>query len=224
MGKREYVPAFFSYKRTLKALSDEQMGRVFRAALEYAENGSEPLLEPIEMMGFAFIREDIDRATAEYEKTCAANKERVGKRWNKDHTETQTEIPDDTGSYRTIPDDTENTIAKAKVNEKAKENVSTDNAPDGATAPKEKRFVRPTVEEVKAYSEEHGLSVNAEHFVDYYNSCGWMVGNKHMKDWKAACRNWSRNNSTYSPRAAPSVKSNNDEIMDYLDRVINGSE
>jgi len=36
------------------------------------------------------------------------------------------------------------------------------------------------------------LNVDAEAFVDFYNSNGWKVGKNPMKDWKAACRNWSR--------------------------------
>lgn len=54
-----------------------------------------------------------------------------------------------------------------------------------------KRFVAPTLEEVQTYCREHGLAVNANRFVAYYESVGWQVGKKPMKDWKAACRNWS---------------------------------
>jgi hypothetical protein len=55
-----------------------------------------------------------------------------------------------------------------------------------------KNFQPPTVEDVKAYCEESGHAVNAESFVDFYESKGWMVGKNRMKDWKAAVRNWSR--------------------------------
>ena len=74
MGKREYFPAYFSYRRTLKLLSDTQLGRVFMAALIYAEEGIEPDLEPLEMMGFGFIKEDIDRANENYEELCEKRK------------------------------------------------------------------------------------------------------------------------------------------------------
>lgn len=32
---------------------------------------------------------------------------------------------------------------------------------------------------------------------DYYTSNGWKVGRNPMKDWRAACRNWLKNNATY---------------------------
>jgi hypothetical protein len=57
-------------------------------------------------------------------------------------------------------------------------------------------FKPPAREEVQAYIDEKGYSVNAERFMDYYIANGWMVGKNHMKDWKAAVRNWERNNDT----------------------------
>jgi len=55
-----------------------------------------------------------------------------------------------------------------------------------------RRFARPSVEEVNQYCKEAKLNVNAQQFVDYYDSNGWKVGKNAMKDWKAACRGWSR--------------------------------
>lgn len=55
------------------------------------------------------------------------------------------------------------------------------------------RFVPPTVEEVRAYCLERKNNVDAERFVDYYESKGWIVGKTKMKDWKASVRTWERN-------------------------------
>ena len=54
------------------------------------------------------------------------------------------------------------------------------------------KFAKPTPEEIKAYITEKHLSVDADHFYDYYEANGWIVGKTKMKDWKAALRNWSR--------------------------------
>ena len=61
--------------------------------------------------------------------------------------------------------------------------------------PPRTRFTPPTVQEVKAYCTEKGYHVDAERFVDYYMSNGWMVGRTHMKDWKAAVRTWAKKDS-----------------------------
>jgi len=63
---------------------------------------------------------------------------------------------------------------------------------------KEKRkvFSPPSVEEVQGYISEKGYNVNANNFVDFYESKGWMVGRNKMKAWKAAVRNWATRNKT----------------------------
>lgn len=54
-------------------------------------------------------------------------------------------------------------------------------------------FVPPAIGELNFYIQEKGYSVNAEQFFDFYESKGWFVGKNKMKDWKAAVRNWARN-------------------------------
>ena len=66
---------------------------------------------------------------------------------------------------------------------------------------KSRRFVKPTVEQIRAYISEKGLSINAEHFFDFYESKGWLVGKSPMKDWKAAVRQWASRDS--QPVQAP---------------------
>ncbi len=58
--------------------------------------------------------------------------------------------------------------------------------------PKRKKFAIPTVEEVEQYCFERNNKVDAEMFVDFYSSKGWMIGKNPMKDWKAAVRTWER--------------------------------
>ena len=60
--------------------------------------------------------------------------------------------------------------------------------------PLNKRFISPTVSEVAEYCKERGNGVDANRFIDFYESKGCMVGKNKMKCWKAAVRNWERNN------------------------------
>ena len=59
-----------------------------------------------------------------------------------------------------------------------------------------KKFVKPTVEEVRTYCQERKNAVDANRFVDYYEANGWKVGRNSMKDWKAAVRTWERTESS----------------------------
>lgn len=56
-----------------------------------------------------------------------------------------------------------------------------------------KKFKKPTLDEVQQYCLERNNNISAEKFIDYYESNGWKVGRNSMKDWKAAIRNWEKN-------------------------------
>lgn len=73
-----------------------------------------------------------------------------------------------------------------------------------------KRFVKPSIEEIKEYVFENSLNVDCEYFYDYYQSNGWTVGKNHMKDWKATLRNWSRRNQ----KSTVKKKSQIEEILE----------
>jgi hypothetical protein len=55
------------------------------------------------------------------------------------------------------------------------------------------RFVKPTLAEVAAYCAERRNAIEAQAFIDHYESNGWRVGKVPMKDWQAAVRNWEKN-------------------------------
>jgi hypothetical protein len=57
---------------------------------------------------------------------------------------------------------------------------------------KTKKFIPPTVDEVREYCDERMNRVDPEAFVDFYSAKGWMLGKNKMKDWKAAVRTWER--------------------------------
>ncbi len=69
-----------------------------------------------------------------------------------------------------------------------------------------KKFVPPTLEELKAYCSERKNSVDAERFLDYYQTNGWVQGKgKPIKDWKACVRTWEKGN--YSKPQKPQKES-----------------
>lgn len=53
-------------------------------------------------------------------------------------------------------------------------------------------FKRPSVEEINTYCQEKNLQLDAQSFIDYYDSNGWKVGKNNMKDWKATARRWAK--------------------------------
>ena len=51
-------------------------------------------------------------------------------------------------------------------------------------------FKKPTLDEVKNYCILRKNNIEAEAFIDFYESKNFMIGKNKMKDWKACVRTW----------------------------------
>jgi hypothetical protein len=89
-----------------------------------------------------------------------------------------------------------------------------------ASKEKRRKFVKPTVEEVRAYCREQGYAgVDPDRFVDFYESKGWIVGKSRMRDWQAAARNWHRGSQSGGSNSAPigsAIKNASTTEADYV--------
>lgn len=105
-------------------------------------------------------------------------------------------------SYNNIEDNIDNNIADIKENKKRK------------TEP----FKKPTLEEVTAYIQERKSPIDSERFYAYYESVGWIVGKKPMKNWKMAVITWEKRlEAERKEKNKPSTCGNNktQEFMDF---------
>ncbi len=86
----------------------------------------------------------------------------------------------------------------------------TQKLPESVDKKPRKIFRPPSVQEVREYCLERNNDIDAEYFVNFYQSKNWMVGKNKMKDWKACVRTWEiKNRQNQKQRAAPSSNSNN---------------
>ena len=69
--------------------------------------------------------------------------------------------------------------------------------------PKRQCFIPPSIEEVRTYIKQKGYDIDAESFVAFYGSKGWMIGKNKMKNWRMAIVTWSKRPRTSQPR--PSI-------------------
>lgn len=68
---REYFCAYHSMLRGMRRLSDAECGRLFRALLDYSQNGTEPInLQGREEALFDVYADQIDRDSEKYESKC----------------------------------------------------------------------------------------------------------------------------------------------------------
>jgi len=163
----------------MKDMSDEQIGKVFRALAEYTATGRMPQTEDITSQVVAgILSAKIDRDRQTYE--TRVQNGRLGGRPKKNPmvSDENRNNPMVSDENRNNQNENEKENVNVKVNEKEREN--------------RKRFTPPTLDEVRVYCSERNNSVDAQMFIDFYASKGWRVGNQSMKDWKAAIRTWEK--------------------------------
>ena len=228
MADKKSFILFTQYEENLKELPDEEWGQLFRAIFSYVNRGIVPELSPSVKMAFSFIRQDLDRNQAKYEKTCKGRAE-AGKK-SGEARRAKAEAAEQDGTKRTIVQSvqqTEQDGTKRTDNDNENENDNgneinnrgnSDESPSRST--KTPRFVPPTVEEVRDYCIERNNFVNPEAFVDFYSSKGWMVGKNKMKDWKAAVRTWEKGeNRQATPRPAQQPRQYSNPALDFLQQL-----
>ena len=190
---REYFCAYHSYIKQCKGLSDGELGRLFRALLEYSASGKVPELNGRESVAFDFMSANIDRDAESYKDTCNRNRENISKRYER--------IRANTTVYETYQEKEE----EKEKEELLKKDISNEISQKST---RQKKFVPPTVEEVASYCLERKNKVDAAYFVDHYTSNGWKVGKQNMKDWKAAVRTWEKNGYNQPSKKQDAVEPN----------------
>lgn len=111
---------------------------------------------------------------------------------------------DENGAYSTQPVSRTSTKCIQPVSEmdtqvRVRLELGKDSEEAQAPAPTIPRFKKPTLEELAEYCTERKNTVDAQRFLDHYESNGWMVGKTKMMSWKAAVRTWEAN----EPKAKP---------------------
>lgn len=194
----KYLKVYTDFAEAMEALSDAERGRLFMSMLQYASTGEAGTLSGAERFVWPIAKQNIDRAQAELEKR-AENGRKGGR--PKKATESEEKQKKANESKRKQTKDN-------KDKDKDKENNIIPLSPNGDIPPKggrppEKRFVKPTVDEVRAYCAERGNRVDAQAFVDFYEAKGWKVGSSPMKDWKAAVRTWQQRDTAQRKPTRP---------------------
>lgn len=179
-----YLKVWTSFLDIIRPLSDDEKGRLFTMMLQYAQNGQEPgEIAGNERFIWPAAKQSID-LTAEKNEKLRANGSKGGQATSKN----KQKVANDSKTEQNETDDSHN-IMKSNV---MKNNVKKGN--DNNIRPL-KRFIPPTIDDVKAYCDERGIYlIDPERFITYYETRGWMLtNNRKMVDWKAAVRLWEKN-------------------------------
>ena len=195
----KYLKIFTDFLEVMDPLTDEEAGRLYRAMLAYAKDGSEPELSGNERFLWTVAKQHIDREAATYENMVNARRE-AGRKSG----EVRREQKEQTGT----------TMSKTNQDkDKDKERVCM-SAAGAASRP---RTAPPSLEEIESYCRERGNQVNPRRFHAFYTANGWRIGKVPMKDWKAAVRGWETNGLDEARPAPVKEPSSRDNFLAVLE-------
>lgn len=194
--------SFVLHAEYIEDLPEELKGAFLRYIYEYGINETEPELSGLELTVWLKIKRRIDDDVQAYERKVSNLKQ------NRNRTVTGTKTAPTTET-RTDTERTPNGDRTDSVSVNDSVNVSVNDIecvsvaetpaePVPEPAPTRKRFVAPTLEEIREFCFEKNINTNVDKFFYYYKSKGWKVGNSPMKDWKAAVRKWAECDEHYS--------------------------
>ena len=169
-----------SFYEAIISLGEQNQLALFKAICCYGLYGQEPVdLSARAEALFALMKPNLDSASKRYNASVANGKKGGGQAGNQ--------------NARTRPRNDQSIQPEDEPNTETEKEKETDIETPGAVVRCRKRtFSPPDVQDVDVYCREQGYGSFGGRFVDYYESIGWMVGDKPMRDWRAAARNWNR--------------------------------
>jgi len=194
-----------SFYESTKGLPDESRLRIFDNICELALNDEDiDGLQGIEINIFTLIRPQIEANNQRYEN---------GKKGGRPKKKTIGYEKEKTTGY-------ENKKPNVNVNDNVNVNIKKENII------KEKRFIKPTIEEVESYCKERNNNVDPHRFINYYEANGWVQGKarKPIKDWKACIRTWEKTQEENLPEwfnQEIEKKKISEEEQEELDNLLN---
>ena len=180
-------------------LSNEQAGEFLKAMIAHYKGEEQEDVSQIVDVLMIDASERMDRDRESYEeqsqKRAEAGRKGADKRWHDDGNDMANDGKAMANDSKGMANDGESVSVSDSVS------VLKENTPTEC----KRKFVRPTVDEVRAYCIERGNKVDPEAFVAFYESKGWRVGNTPMKSWKSAIVTWEKRQKQNAPPAEQKV-------------------
>ena len=177
MAQESFI-VYHSFLKAIEPLNDAERGRLFTACLEYSMTGKAPELRGNERFIFPSWQSQMDRDKEKYEDTCKKRSKSAKLRWSGE------QMQKDANASKSI---------MCNANDADTVSVSDDVSVSEGQDPLcggRKRFVPPTASEVAAYCKKKNYDIDAEEFVAFYASKGWMIGKNKMVSWRGAIGTW----------------------------------
>lgn len=211
--ERSSFTFYLSFEKAISRLDDNNQLIVYRAISRYSLFGEIPQVDGFAAIAWELIKPILDKsrirsingakAKGKSKPNLIGNQNAVSKN------EAKSKLNQSKNEAKSKQD-------RDRDRDKDRDKIEGTKVPNGAD--KSKRFVPPTLSEVKDFISEKGFNVDADTFVDFYESKGWMVGSNKMKDWRAAVRTWQRKQKSHGNAADIGVVLKDNSIDKYTDK------
>ena len=193
--ERDSFVFYRSFYDSIRGLGDAEFAECMRFLCEYGLNGAEQTGGTLAEVVLKMAKPQIDANNQRRANGAKGGRPKASPSAQEQAVSDRKTDGSETENHRlrdAKPNVNANANANVNVNDNGNENVNV-NVSDKQDKPARPRtFKPPSLEEVQEYCKSRQSSVNAERFMDYYTANGWKVGKNSMKDWKAAVRNWER--------------------------------
>ena len=186
-----YLPLYKNFLNQTRDLSDEQVGNLITACLEYAyrirpEEEIIPKLDGKSLVAFSFLKCQIDRHIEKSWKRSQAGALGGRKKKAKANESKSAKKKEKTKKNREYN-------KKEGEEENEEEEEEAEGEEEGVEGDYYVVYDPPAcLAEITAYVEENDLNVDPKSFIDYYTSIGWVGSDgKAIIRWKPLVRKWS---------------------------------
>lgn len=210
---RKFLCVYYDQEEAWTQLGDGEAGRLLKALIAYAKRGEEPALTGAERSAWAFLKVQVDANNDSYDAKVSKCRE-AGKASAAKRQQVSTDVNE------------RQRVSTNKNNNKNK-NKNKNNNDIGSSG----RFAPPTLDEVRAYVTEKGLSVDPVKFFDYFTEGNWIdsKGNP-VRNWKQKILTWDNKEPApaqpkkkqYTPQAdyvPPKPKMTIEQINALVDKI-----
>lgn len=180
-GKKSFV-LYCDLIRTIEHLTDEQAGRLFKHVLEYVNDRNPETDDIITKLAFEPIKQQLKRDLGKWEKYINKQRENGMKGG-------RPPITQKTQAFFEKPKKADNVNVNVNVND----SVTIESRAKGFAPPHKDEVIQ----EMSKTLDDFTAMAEADKFINFYESKGWMVGKNKMKEWKAAVRNWLQRMKEY---------------------------
>jgi hypothetical protein len=193
-----------SYYDPIKHLTDAEKGQLLDALFQSQIDGKVRELSPVCQMAFNFIKSQLDRDSAKYDRIVERNRINGLKGGRPKENPQEPIKPSGINGMPEKPKKADNDNDDDNEDEKIKNSV------------KNIRFSPPTLQEVQNYFDEKiqsgrsslNAKIEAEKFESFYSSKNWMVGKNKMVNWKKSVSGWIARSQDKKP-----IKTNGHEVQ-----------